>query len=123
MKERMEYAQEIVRRRIAAAPDAITRIRWMVLQKLLAEGSSFDKVGQIVDEGGNLFVYIVGDRFCAEVESGGCILPHIFVDRSRGGRELAGYIRKKLDQSAVFIEELTKLYPDDVIQAVVRCEG
>ena len=123
MNERTDCAQEIVRHRIAAAPDAITRIKWKVLQKMLTEGSSFDQVGQIVDESGNLFVYFVGEHFCAAAKSGGCILPHIFVDRSRGGRELAGYIRKKLDQSAVFIEELTKLYPDDVIQAVVRCEG
>ena len=57
--ERVNRAMEIVRRRIAAAPDAITKVRWMVLQKLLEEGSTFDRAGQIVDEGGDLFVYFV----------------------------------------------------------------
>ena len=112
-------ALEHIRRRLAAAPDGAERALWMVARRLIETESALDQAGQVVDESGVTWCYVVALKGIL-TEAGRDLSTMISVHRAAG--DPARFIRyaKGVNERLKISEEQKQLALDRLCQAVLR---
>lgn len=116
MVERLAMGR--LRERAQAARDTRERMEYELLSRIIETRSALDQIGEIVDEAGDTWCYVVALKTYA-AECGGHGLPCILLDRARAGLDRFIVYRKRVNETLVLSENEKKVCTENIVKAVL----
>lgn len=118
MATRQERAIEEARRRAEAATDPRDRIYWRLIGRAIETGSALDQVGQIVDETGKAWHYVIVLKDVIS-EFSGHSLPVFSARELTGDMDAIMRYNERTNDSLKLNEHQQKLCTDRICQAML----
>lgn len=119
---RKDRALKEIRHRVEAETDMKEKVRWRLIEKIVESDLTLQHAGQIVDELGDAWCYLLPVHGGAPVLDGDG-LPRLSIEKRLGRSDFIEAYHEMLNKALVLDEEERQIGLDHIIKAVLRGEG